>query len=386
MSLPLVGLFALLSTVTPAQSSDTPPLVVAVQSSTSGAPSTPQSPGAAAPLSTPPLPSSADPCAAAEADYTEAFEELVKGRDRRALEALERVLATCPSHPYAGEFARMVRSRLGPGAKLAEAALGGPERPTGFARGGLVVWQTLHGAAQGVLLCGIAGCGDRGYLGTALGGAALGATASWLLSDRGVTPGQSAVINSGTSWGVWYGLAAIQVFDITDGDGPLGVVMASMAALTGAGVGLALAAPPTAGQVSMANSGGLWAGVVTALFLATADDGDNRTFFGIESIATGAGLTTFAILSRQYPASRGRILLIDAGGILGGLLGASLPVLFGAEGDPILISSGVGVLGGLALTTVLTSDFDAEAADEPQVSLLPTLGEHGAGLVLGGRF
>lgn len=121
-----------------------------------------------APLSTPPLPSSSDTCIS-EADYTRGFDALVSGDDKAALEAFEQVLAACPSHPYAAELARLARTRIGPGAKLAEAALlSAPEKPTGFARGSLVVWQTLHGATQGALLCGIADCESRGYLALSL--------------------------------------------------------------------------------------------------------------------------------------------------------------------------------------------------------------------------
>jgi hypothetical protein len=357
-----------------------------------GVPSTPamqpsEAPSPApGPLSEPPLPSSSDPCAAAEPDYMAAFDALVKGEDEEALAALERVLLVCPTHPYAGEFARLTRARLGPGVKLAEAALAGAEQPTGFARGGLVVWQTLHGATQGLLLCAIADCETRPFLGAALAGAAIGAASSWLLTEQGITPGQSAAINSGTAWGAWYGIVAITVFEIRD-EAALGTVMASMAALTGAGVALAVLNPPTAGQVSMANSGGLWAGVVTALFLLTANDGDTKTFMAIESVVTSVGLTSFALLSASLPVSRGRVLLIDAGGILGGLLGAATVALLSDDRDAILVGSAVGTLSGLGLTTWLTRNFDGPPESAPQVTLAPTLlGRQGAGLVLGGRF
>ncbi|MBN1204501.1 MAG: hypothetical protein JXB05_06220 [Myxococcaceae bacterium] len=366
MTLPLAGLLLLLSTAAGAQPAATPP--------------------ATAPLSSPPLPSGSDPCAATEADYNEAFDALVRGEDEQALAALERVLASCPTHPYATEFARLARSRLNPGAKLAEAALLGPEKPSGFARGSLVVWQTLHGGAQGALLCAIVDCDGRVVLGASLAGAALGATASWLLTNEGITSGQAAVINSGTTWGVWYGIAALSIFDMGD-EAALGTVMASMAGFTVAGVALSHFTTPNAGQVSMANSGGLWAGVVSALFLITVDDGDTATFFGIESVVTGAGLLTFALLSQSFPVSRGRVLLIDSGGILGGLLGAATVALFGGESDPIAIGAGIGALSGLGLTTWITRDFDDPSPSSPQVTLAPTLmGREGAGLVLGGRF
>ena len=377
MSLALTSLFLVLATGASAQASDTPAAAVRP----SDAPTAPT-----APLSTPPLPPVADPCTRAEDDYNQAFEALVKGQDEQALAALERVLAICPTHPYASELARLERARLGPGVKLAEAAVLGLEKPTRFARGSLVVWQTLHGASQGALLCAIADCSERAFLGVALLGAAVGASTSWMLTEEGVTSGQSGVINSGTTWGVWYGIAAIEMFKI-DGTGSAGTVMASMAGLTGVGIALAVLAPPTAGQVSMANSGGLWAGVVTALFLAATDGGSTESFFAIESVVSGAGLITFAVLSNPYPTSQGRVLLIDSGGILGGLLGAAIVAVAGGDGKGAAVGAGIGALTGLGLTTYITRDFDTPDTHTPQVAFAPALlGRGGAGLAIGGRF
>lgn len=375
MSLALTSVLLLVATGASAQTSDTP--AAAAQPSNA----------ASAPLSTPPLPSSSDPCARAEADYTQAFDALVKGQDEQALAALERVLAICPAHPYASELVRLERARLSPGAKLAEAAVLGMEKPTRFARGSLVVWQTLHGATQGALLCGIADCEGRAFLAASLLGAGIGATISWMTTeDTGITPGQSGVINSGTSWGVWYGIAANEMFDV-NGGAEYGVVMASMVGLTGAGIAIAVLGTPNAGQVAMANSGGLWTGVVTALFLAATDGGSKQTFFTIETVVSGVGLLTLAILSNSHPTSQGRVLLIDSGGILGGLLGAAAVAIAGADGKGVAVGAGIGVLGGLGLTTYITRDFDAPDTDTPKVALAPAaMGRGGAGLAIGGRF
>jgi hypothetical protein len=342
-----------------------------------------------APLTTPPLPSSSEACTTSEADYIRGFDALVEGEERAALEAFEHVLAACPTHPYAGELARLARTRLGPGARLAEAALLlGPEKPTGFARGSLVVWQTLHGATQGILLCDIINCEGRGYLAASLVGAGVGAAAAWYATqETGVTAGQAAAINSGTTWGAWYGLAAAEVFNL-NGEDTLPTLMGSMLSLTGVGIAVAMLSNPTAGQVSLANSGGLWSGVVTALILVAIGDGDARAFFAVESVVTGLGITSFALLSKSFPVSRGRMLLIDSGGILGGLLGAATVALLGADDkEPIAISAAVGALAGLALTTYITRDFDGPSTPAPEVALGPTiLGRGGVGLMLGGRF
>ncbi|MFL5348027.1 MAG: hypothetical protein ACJ8AT_24820 [Hyalangium sp.] len=376
MSLALTSVFLVLVTSAGAQASDTP----AAAARPSDAPS--------APLSTPPLPSASDPCARAEADYTQAFDALVKGQDEQALAALERVLALCPTHPYASELARLERARLTPGAKLAQAAVLGMEEPTRFARGSLVVWQTLHGATQGALLCAIADCEGRAFLGASLVGAGIGAGVSWLITDHtGITPGQSGAINSGTSWGVWYGIALHELLDTNDGKAQAGLVMAGMVSLTGVGIAIAVLGTPTAGQVSMANSGGLWAGVVPALFLAALDGGSTKTFFAIETAVSTAGILTFAVLSASYLPSQGRVLLIDSGGILGGLLGAAAVAIAGANGQGVAVGAGLGALAGLGLTTYITRDFDAPDTETPRVALAPAvMGRGGAGLAIGGRF
>jgi hypothetical protein len=136
----------------------------------------------------------------------------------------------------------------------------------------------------------------------------------------------------------------------------------------------------------MANSGGLWSGVVTALILSTLD-GDTKAFFGIESVVTGVGITSLALLSRTYSVSRGRMLLIDSGGILGALLGGASVALLGGDSKPVAIGAAFGTLAGLGLTTYITRDFDGPSTPEPEVTLAPTvLGHGGAGLMLGGRF
>ncbi|NVJ27902.1 hypothetical protein HUW62_42530 [Myxococcus sp. AM011] len=342
-------------------------------------------------LTAPPLMTSPEACPPeAEARYNEGFDALIRGNDSEAAEAFAEVLSVCPQHAYASELGRLTRARLKPGAKLAQAAVyENTERRSGGAVASLTVVQTLHGATQGILLCAIAECRDQNYVAASMLGAGAGVTSALLLSQGGITSGQAAVINSGTVWGFWFGTASMQAFDL-EGDDALGAVVVGGAGFTGVGVLLANLVNPTAGQVSMANSGGLWAGVVTALFLATSESDDTKSFFAAELAATSAGIIGLAVLSRSVPVSRGRMLLIDAGGIVGGLLGASTMYTFtggdnGANGDAILISAGVGALGGLALTAYLTRNFDAPRV--PQVMLTPTLmGKEGAGMALAGQF
>lgn len=340
------------------------------------------------PMLAPPLVAAPETCpASVEAEYEAGFSSLVKGREQQALDAFERVLHACPQHPFASELARLVRARRGPGQQLALAAasVAGPESPSTGARASLTVVQTLHGAVQGVFLCAIADCDTRAGVAASLLGASVGAASSLLLTQNGLTTGQSGAINSGTLWGLWFGLATLVALDLDD-DAAYASVMIGGAAFTGAGILLAQFARPTAGQVSMANSGGLWAGVVMALLLATSDSSDTEAFFAVEIGTTAVGLLSLGLLAHSFPVSQGRVLIIDAGGILGGLVGASVTYLADENaGDAILIGTSLGVLAGLGTAAYLTRDFDAP--DAPQATVVPALmGREGAGVAVVGRF
>ncbi|MCY1036641.1 hypothetical protein OV207_34715 [Corallococcus sp. BB11-1] len=346
-------------------------------------------------LPSPPLVESPSEVCAAESDYLAGFDALVRGEDAQAVASLERVVAACPQHPYAPELMRLARARRTPGGKLAQETLSRPvvlmsaEDTSRGARASLTIVQTMHGITQGILLCTIAGCDDsRAYVAGALLGGGVGAAAALLLTPNGLTPGQAAAINSGTVWGFGYGLASISSFDL-DGDNALASVMVGGLGFTGLGILVAEFANPTAGQVSLTNSGGLWAGVVAGLLMATQDNDETRVFFAVEQGVVGAGLITFALLSRNLDVSRGRMLLIDSGGILGGLTGLSaLFLLLGddADSDVYLVGAAAGAVAGLAATTFLTRNFDVP--DAPAVSIVPTtMGRHGGlGLAMLGRF
>jgi hypothetical protein len=64
--------------------------------------------------------------------------------------------------------------------------------------------------------------------------------------------------------------------------------------------------------------------------------------------------------------SRGRSLLIDAGGLLGTLAGASIPAFANPENGPAIGASGLaGMALGLGLATYLTRGWDEDRDDAP---------------------
>jgi hypothetical protein len=61
------------------------------------------------------------------------------------------------------------------------------------------------------------------------------------------------------------------------------------------------------------------------------------------------------------------------------------PIIFKVtRGDVVLVSTGIGMVVGLASATLLTQGLDAPGA--PAVALTPTALPGGAGLALAGRF
>jgi hypothetical protein len=224
------------------------------------------------------------------------------------------------------------------------------------------------------------------HLGVSLLGAGTGALGSWLLSRPGLTPGQAQVINAGSFWGTWYGTLGAMLLALPTDRG-IGLMMGSSLGMTGVGVLFAHYGRPLSGQVSMANSGGLWAGILTAAFLgALSPNRSSELFLFAELLATGTGLTSLGILSVFHPVSRGRMVLIDMGGLVGGLIGFFTPFVLGTHPQlqPVLLSTGVGMAVGLAGATLLTRGVDAPEA--PAVTLAPTALPGGAGLSLAGRF
>jgi hypothetical protein len=340
---------------------------------------------------TPPPPPSADGLSAqndpAAARYHAAFQALASGNRAAAIASLEKLNAQYPDHPLA-ERARLLIGIMAPGINGPQDQLVRGEKPTGLARGELVAAQTLHGIAIGGEICLILECNDgRAVVGLLLVGGGLGLTASLLYdSDKGMTPGHAAALNSGTVWGAWQGGALIGIME-PDSTPTVGATLL-LSQLGGLGLGEVLhqTLEPTAGDVSMATSAGFWTGVL-AFFGHAANkfDGDSRTTFATILIASDLGLLAGAVASKYYPMTRSRTLVVDAGGILGALVGMGVPFLIQNEdSSPGLIFGGaiVGTLAGLGSSYYLTRNWDAPEDLSLQLNVTPV--EGGATVGVGG--
>jgi hypothetical protein len=326
--------------------------------------------------------------------YHAAHLRLVDGDTEAAKAGFEALAREHPDHA-AGRAAAEI------GRALASGSLGwriaavddafSAETPTALARAELVVGQTLHGIALGGEFCGVVQCDDgRAIVAALVVGAGVGLTGSLLLTGDGVTAGRASALNTGTIWGGWNGLALLGSVAPSDfGQEAFAVMMASQLVGLGAGELAYRLWTPTGGDVAMANSAGAWLGAFTLFGLAaTSFDADSRAIFATLLVASDLGLVGGALATSWVRMSRGRVLLIDTGGLLGTLLGFGVTVL--AAGDNVEPSAvfPAGIIGGLAglgLTAYLTRNWDLpDTAPQAHLMLAPT--EGGMTVGLGGRF
>jgi len=152
----------------------------------------------------------------------------------------------------------------------------------------------------------------------------------------------------------------------------------------GAAALLHYALQPTTGQVSLTSSGGIWSTVITVEVTGMVDPNDPGPALGWLFMATGdAGLVAGGLLASQEPMTASRVLMIDAGGVLGSLIGLGLGVLaapmdeFNEPDARVVFSLGLaGTLSGLGSAYYLTHDWDrhddSDNAATPHVALAAT--------------
>ncbi len=339
----------------------------------------------------PPPPPAADGLSAendpAAARYHAAFQALASGDRTAAVTSLEQLNAQYPNHPLA-ERARLLIGIMAPG-------IGGPqdqitrgEKPTGLARGELVGAQTLHGIVIGGEICMILECNDgRAVVAALLVGGGVGLTASLLYdSDKGMTPGHAAALNSGTVWGAWQGGALVGILEPDSAPSVGAILLVSQLGGLGLGEVIHQTLEPTAGDVSMATSAGFWTGALSLFGLAANEfDADSQTTFATILIASDLGLLAGAVASKYYPMTRSRTLVVDAGGILGALVGMGVPFLIQNEDSSAVSIFGgaiVGTVAGLSTSYYLTRNWDAPEDLSLQLNVTPV--EGGATVGVGG--
>ncbi|HVZ73128.1 MAG TPA: hypothetical protein VHJ20_12185, partial [Polyangia bacterium] len=340
--------------------------------------------------------------------YDEAFRALVEGRRADARRLVDGLAARADGHPAtarARELLRLWPSGV-PSTNVATptdvASDETPENPeeaedespsheekrTQLSRAGLAAFATLGGIAVGAELCAAVSCssGDAVLeLSFLVGGSSL--AAALVSTPNGVRPGTAAALESGFLWGAWNAVALDEVKGVTLERG-----MAYLMLGEGLGIGLggvaSATARPTAGQVSLATTVGLWTGVLTwfgrgARDLPTTDD----VSFAAMATTSDLGLAAGSLLAAGFPLSRGHALMIDAGGMGGALAGLGVVAIIGGSGTrwttyyKALVPS---TLAGLAAAAYFTRDWEVPSLPV-SVAIAPSPGG-GATAFVGGRF
>lgn len=338
--------------------------------------------------------------------YHDAHAAAADGRLRDAHALLSRLVREHRAHPAARRATALLvvlasTAPLGPGSTAAppgdepeDAALGplSPEEPSKGARAELALFQLFHGMAIGGELCTVMDCADSGDGGLAAALVLLGGAGGLTLSlgygrDR-VTPGIRGLLNSGTSWGVYNGALLLAAIEPDGDNAAAGIMLLSQAAGFTAGAILA-SRRPTEGQVALANTFGIWSGALTFLALNSLEVDLDDAEASVTLIAgADLGLVIGGTIARHYRGSRGYTLLIDAGGIVGGLGGLAVAsIIEEAPSDRLASTSAlVGASLGLGVAAYLARRWEGDAWGSARLTLMPTRTPTGAAFGAGLAF
>ena len=315
----------------------------------------------------------------------------------RAFDALAVAPDAAPLSDRARTLAEVSRALAARGRFVLKEPGAEPPRPARLDRRGraeLAFFATIYGIWTGVATGILADADDaRVYLALALAGGAGGLTLAILPTRHAPMPeGRAQVIESAAIWGSLNGGLIAALADAGE-RGVVGATLGTGLASLGTAVLLTRERSPSSGDVALTNSGGIWGLVTGGLTLAILEDASATTAQGVLLAGADAGLLAMALVARKVDMSRGRSLLIDAGGLLGALAGASIPAFANSENGPAIGASGLaGMATGLAIATYVTRDWD-EDRDEPRaargamaVPMLARLESGGFSAGVAGRF
>lgn len=313
--------------------------------------------------------------------YDRAFVKLASGDTENARVLLQQLVADFDDHPAANQAAARLRELDISTGRPAPLANG--ERPRKFARGELALLMTAHGVYLGSNACAMANCTSlRARVASMMLGGGLGLGGSLLATRRGITQGQAQLITSASAWGLANAWLILGDGSDTDRNGSITQFVTHGLGVA-AGVGLWRVWKPTSGEVSMANSGFLWTPVLYALGSSIIDR--DISLRGLV-VAADLGIVAGVALGALMPGmTRGRTLVIDAGGILGFLAGGLIVVTADANSaagtsTPLLL----GTVGGLLAAGYATRDWNLpNVGGNTRMTVMP-VGREGWGLGLTG--
>ncbi len=339
-------------------------VLLAAQQPATGAPS-PAAPGRAA--------AAQAPAPDAAAGYDAAMALLLGGKLEEAARAFDAVAAAPGAGPLADRARTLAEVSRALAARgrfvLQEPRLERP-RPTRLDRSGraeLAFFGTAYGIWTGVATGLLAEADDaRAYLALTIAGGAGGLALAILPTRHASMPeGRAQAIESAAAWGSLNG-GLIAALAGADGQGVVGATLGAGLVALGTTALATRERSPSSGDVALTNSGGIWGLVTGGLTLAILEDASDSTAQGVLLASTDAGLLAMALVARHVEMSRGRSLLIDAGGLLGGLVGVAVPAFANADNGPAIGAAGLAGMGvGLAVGAYLSRDWDEEHDEAP---------------------
>jgi len=329
-------------------------------------------PGGAMPEPTvTPLPSSGTPAEPpppappSEADV--ALKRVLRSSCREGLPEV-RAHATDPNATWAPTVARLCddilveKTQQAPGRSVT----GGNE-----GRGRLVIWSSLYGIWLGIatdILFEIDG--DRALvlpplLGMGAGlGLSLVATSNFQLSV-----GEAYTIITGLDYGSFNGALWAGGLDFSS-KGVVGASVATSIAAASIGVLVANTKSPSAGDIEVVRSGLLWGTIGGFLTTATVgpwitDSISGQSLLKLTALSMDLGFVAGVGFANYVDLSKNRVLIIDAGGLAGGLAGGGIAWLIagtGSKGQAIAGAALAGMVGGLVIAAYATRGLDEHDA------------------------
>ena len=310
--------------------------------------------------------------------YDRAFELLAKDDKPGARALLDQLRSQFPDHPAATQAALRVTELIDAGSE--PPAVDNPRHVSKFARGELSLLLTIHGVYLGQNICRLADCsGTRSNATSVMLGGALGLGGALLGTRRGISQGHAQLLESAPIWGIWNTMLIHDDTPFEDHTELTSLLL--QAGGFAAGLGLAQVWRPSSGQIAMANTGFTWAQVLYLFAAGAVGDAFSLRYMaamGDIGIITGAALGKVM----EDDMSRGRTLVIDAGGILGALTGGLVAVISQADTNagvftPLLL----GTASGLFVAGYATRNWRASGSDKASPARLTVMpmGQRGWG-------